>query len=197
MIKISDNISISNKLKALFKLDKSPVAIKVFSSEDDAKEVLSKYDGVATHCQMVYMAAHDKKSFYSTVEEQDCMKGASALGLIDQPIDVAHIDSKIEAVGYAPLEDATFDGDVILLYCNVLQTFNFAMLYAQATGKRTKADFAATQGLCSEAFAIPYLTKNENISFGCRGSRLMTDIGDDEVVIGITLDDALSISNFI
>ena len=51
--KIEDFKTISNQLKELLGLDKSPVAIKLFIDEEDAKEVLPKADDKIRHCQRV------------------------------------------------------------------------------------------------------------------------------------------------
>lgn len=187
----------SEKLKLLLKLDKNPVAVKLFESIDEAKKFLPKYEHEARHCQMVYVAAHENKSFYSTINEQSCIKGASVLGLIDNEMDVPQIEPIMNAVGYAPLKDANFDVDIVLIYCTMIQAFNFTNLYRKTTGKRINADFAGIKALCSEAIVIPMLNKKPNISLGCNGSRTSTGLRDDEMVIGLSPKDVEIITNFI
>lgn len=189
------NKEIGEKLKVLLKLDKNPVAVKLFDSLSEAEEILPKYEGKARHCQMVFDAASKGSSFYSTIDEQSCLVGAGSLGLVDMELKVKRIENHMEAVAYAPLTDAVFDADVVILYCTVMQAFDFTVLYRQATGKRFEADFAATQALCSESVVLPYLNKKPNMSLGCNGSRTNTDIRDDELVIALTMEDAKKIIN--
>lgn len=188
--------NISEKLVNTLKLDKSPVAVKMFKTEDEAKNLLPKYDGKVRHCQMVYTAAEEKKSFYATEDEIDCKIGAGSLGIIDLPtLKVERFEPVYKAVGYAPLEDANFEADAIVLYCNVMQAFNFTSLYRQATGKRFEPNFAGTQALCSEIIVIPNKTEKPNLSLGCRGSRKFSGLREDEEVIGLTIDDAKVITD--
>ena len=180
---------IGEKLKILLKLDKNPVAIKLFESIDEVDKILPKHEDKARHCQMVYEAASEGSSFYATLDEQECLVGASVLGL--------SIETPMKAIAYAPLQKANFDVDVIILYTTVMQAFDFTTIYRQATGKRFEADFAATQALCSEAVVIQYQNKKPNMSLGCKGSRSYTGFKPDEVVIALTVEDAEEIMNYI
>ena len=171
---------IGEKLKILLKLDKNPVAIKLFESIDEVDKILPKHEDKARHCQMVYEAASEGSSFYATLDEQECLVGASVLGLSDNKVKVASIETPRKAIAYAPLQKA-----------------NFTTIYRQATGKRFEADFAATQALCSEAVVIPYQNKKPNMSLGCKGSRSYTGFKPDEVVIALTVEDAEEIMNYI
>ncbi|OED30645.1 DUF169 domain-containing protein [Methanosphaera sp. WGK6] len=196
-VHIRDYERISGKLKILFKLDKSPVAVKLYKSENDVKKILPKFEDKAKHCQLTYISAQNKKSFYATVNEVDCKSGAGSLGLLDVPnLKVPKAEPINEAVAYAPLENATFEPDVVILYCNVMQAFDFITLYRRSTGKRLQPDLAGTQALCSESVIIPKETKKPNISFGCPGSRAFSDLKEDELIISLTVDDAEIISNF-
>ena len=188
---------IGEKLKILLKLDKNPVAIKLFESIDEVDKILPKHEDKARHCQMVYEAASEGSSFYATLDEQECLVGASVLGLSDNKVKVASIETPMKAIAYAPLQKANFDVDVIILYTTVMQAFDFTTIYRQATKKRFEADFAATQALCSEAVVIPYQNKKPNMSLGCKGSRSYTGFKPDEVVIALTVEDAEEIMNYI
>ncbi|WP_455645179.1 DUF169 domain-containing protein [Methanosphaera sp.] len=196
-VNIEDYERISEKLKILLKLDKSPVAVKLYESEEDVQKILPKYDDKAKHCQLTYITAQDKKSFYATVDEIDCKSGAGSLGLLDVPnLKVPKAEPNNEAVAYMPLEKAEFEPDSIILYCNVMQAFDFITLYRRSTGNRLQPDLAGTQALCSESVIIPKETKKPNISFGCYGSRAFSDLKEDELIISLTIEDAETIANF-
>ena len=92
---------IGEKLKILLKLDKNPVAIKLFESIDEVDKILPKHEDKARHCQMVYEAASEGSSFYATLDEQECLVGASVLGLSDNKVKVASIETPMKAIAYA------------------------------------------------------------------------------------------------
>ena len=191
----NDYQEMSQKLKEILNLDKSPVAVKLFKTEDEALENLSKVEP-KTHCQHVFDTAMDEEFGYATLEEQTCPRGAYALGLTEQEMKGAYkLDEKMGAVGYAPLEKATFVPDAILIYGIPLQTLTVAQKYMNKCNNRFKADFSGKQSLCADAVSIPYKTGESNITFGCRGSRGFTDIKPEEMIISLTLNDAQAIIN--
>ena len=192
-----DYKELSQNLKLSLGIKKNPVSIKLFQSKDEAAEILPKFDDKVRHCRMINIVATEGRSFYSTLDEMACNVGAAVLGLQDVKLKVEHSEPDKEAVGYAPLEDAPFDVDAIVLYCNVMQAYEFTTTYRKATGNRINADFAGTQALCSEAVIIPSHNNRPNISFGCMGSRNDGKLEPDELVIGLTLDDAKAISDYV
>ncbi len=195
---IGDYIAISQKLQLMFELDKSPVSIKLYEYTDEISEELPKIQKKARHCEMVYEAAKNKSKFYATLDENSCTKGATVLGLMDSTLmnTIPKIDPIIEAVGYAPLEESPFVPDSVILYCNPVQIMKIARLLLQTTEKRINSDFGGVSSLCADVVAKPYLTNQSNVSFGCNGSREYTDIDDNELVMGLTMEDILSIVNY-
>lgn len=188
----------SKKLQAMIKLDKYPVSVKLFENIDDVDKLLDKFQGKLKHCGMVYEVATKHNSFYATLDEYLCPRGATALGLIDAKLgDVPKVDPIINAVGYAPLDNSPFKPDVIVVYCTPIQAMNLTQLLRQTTGKRFNADFAGIQSLCSDIVAKPFISQQSNMSLGCNGSRADTDIKDEEVIIGLTFDDLKAITDFV
>lgn len=196
--KQEDYEKISQKLQTMFEIDKSPVSVKLYEYKDEASEVLSKYEGKERHCGMVYEVAKNKSVFYATYDEMSCPNGAIALGLLDAKLidGVPKVDPIIEAVGYAPLEKSPFIPDSIVLYCNPIQIMKISQILRQATGKRLKGDFGGIASLCADVVSKPFLTNESNVSFACNGSRGFTDIADGELVIGLTIEDVLSLVNY-
>lgn len=196
--KQEDYVMISQKLQTMFELDKSPVSVKLYEYEDEASEVLSKYDGKERHCGMVYEVATKKSVFYATYDEMSCPNGAIALGLLDGNLikGISKVNPIMQAVGYAPLEKSPFIPDSVVLYCNPIQIMKISQILRQATGKRLHADFGGIASLCADVVSKPYLTSESNVSFACNGSRGFTDISDEELVIGLTIEDVLSLVNY-
>ncbi|RAP47590.1 MAG: hypothetical protein BZ136_06060 [Methanosphaera sp. rholeuAM74] len=185
------NKEISEKIIKLLDLDKDPVAIKMFKSEDDAKKYLPRTGEQMRHCEMVYKAAKEKEAFYSTVEEQSCPGGSTSLGLREGTLadDIVILDPIYNAIAYSPLESAEYEPDVIILYVNPLQALKFKQTLRKVSHKRYHADFTGSQSLCSDVVSKPILNNESNLSFGCNGSRRCTDIRDDELVMGLIMED--------
>lgn len=196
--KTSDYEMISQKIQTMFELDKSPVAVKLYEDEEEAKKILPKYEGKERHCGMVYDAAKNKSTYYATLDEISCPNGAIALGLMDAKLieGVPKIEPIMNAVAYAPLEKSQFEPDSVIMYCNAIQIMKITQILRQSSGKRTHADSGGIASLCGDVVAKPYNTKESNASFACKGSRGFTDIRPDEMVIGLTMEDILSITNY-
>lgn len=182
---------LSQKLKAAIGMTKEPVAIKVYDNVEDAEKELPKFEGQLKHCQLVSDASTKNKSYYATVEEINCPNGALALGLTEQVIDAfPQITPVKAAIGYAPLSEATFTPDVIVIYAIPAKAFKVAQLFKTKLKKRFEANYNGTASLCADAVSYPYESGNSNMTLGCMGSRKFSDIEDEEMVIGLTLADA-------
>jgi uncharacterized protein (DUF169 family) len=219
--KVEDYAEISKTLKNKLNLTNSPVAVKLFLSEEDAKSVLNKTDEKSRHCEMIQKASQGE-SFYATIEEESCKGGAAAIGLRDFPEElitgekyfsskkyssmgtsahalrqVSKVDTMMEAIGYMPLEDATFAVDVVVIKCKPVDAMLLVQAEGYVLGKRFNADFSGIQSVCSDVVASPYMNKEPNITFGCNGSRRLADIKPDEVIIGLPVENLGCIINSI
>ncbi|MCD7781529.1 MAG: DUF169 domain-containing protein [Methanosphaera sp.] len=177
---------VASIIESITDMEHSPVAIKLFESIDEASSILPLCEDNLKHCQFVCKAFDSK--FYTTIDQHECPKGASVLGLMDMDMDVAQIDTKMEAVGYAPLGESPFMPDSILLYLKPINAFKFIKVYYNATGNRINADLAGVSAVCSESIIIPMKNNEPNISLGCTGSRISSDLADDELIISLTMD---------
>ena len=200
---------VSRELKDKLGLDKSPVAIKFILREEDIPEGIKKIDENIRHCEMVQKAAHGE-TFYATNEEQMCKGGASALGLMETPEkiktgefyqslgrfsslgsakrtmeSIPKIDPMMKAIIYAPLENAKFDPDVIVIISKPAQAMKLAQALVYTSGGRVEADFSGIQSICADAVAGPFLRGTANITLGCSGSRQYADIKEEEVIVGL------------
>ncbi|MBQ6444469.1 MAG: DUF169 domain-containing protein [Methanosphaera sp.] len=187
-----NNNELSQKLNEQVGMEKEPVAIKVYDDAACAEAELTKYDGQARHCQLTFESSTEGKSFYATANEMNCPNGALALGFTDKQVDAfPQIPPIKQALGYAPLKDATFEPDVIIIYATPVQALKIAKLYKATFKKRFEANFNGTASLCADAVSSPYVSGQSNMTLGCTGSRKFSDIKDEEMVIGLTYADAV------
>jgi len=202
---------LSQALTDVLKLDGSPVAVKLAKTEANVPKGYRHLNEVLRHCEMVQMARRGAK-FYATVEQHACKGGAGMLGVIDIPeniksgefyyklgrfssvehaeqtmSDIPYVDFKTFATVYAPLKEASFTPDVIVLLCNPQQ----AMLIAQANvyelHSRNIADFSGIQSLCGDAVAAPLTRGTINFTLGCSGSRKYAKVHEDELIVGVPM----------
>lgn len=194
------------------KLTCKPVAMKLLKSEDDIPEGLELIGEKVRHCEMVRKASLGEK-FYSTAEEQMCLGGAGAIGLMEMPEKLANgekyyslgrfkdletaksLTSKLSIVEdkhwgmlYAPLDEADFKADVIQIITEPVGGMKLAQSIVYASGEKINPNFAGIQSLCGDAFANPYIEKGVNFTLGCDGSRKAADVKDNEMAIGISAD---------
>ncbi|WP_295612490.1 DUF169 domain-containing protein [uncultured Methanobrevibacter sp.] len=199
---------IGSKVKLITK----PVAMKLIKSEDEIPEGFNLIDEKVRHCEMVRKASLGEK-FYSTAEEQMCLGGAGAIGLMEMPEKLANgekyyslgrfkdletaksLTSKLSIVEdkhwgmlYAPLDEADFKADVIQIITEPVGGMKLAQSIVYASGEKINPNFAGIQSLCGDAFANPYIEKGVNFTLGCDGSRKAADVKDNEMAIGISAD---------
>lgn len=199
---------IGSKVKLITK----PVAMKLIKSEDEISEGFNLIDEKVRHCEMVRKASLGEK-FYSTAEEQMCLGGAGAIGLMEMPEKLANgekyyslgrfkdletaksLTSKLSIVEdkhwgmlYAPLDEADFKADVIQIITEPVGGMKLAQSIVYASGEKINPNFAGIQSLCGDAFANPYIEKGVNFTLGCDGSRKAADVKDNEMAIGISAD---------
>lgn len=200
---------VSKKLKDNLGLDRSPVALKFVLNKEDLPEDIKKIDNPVRHCEMVTRASRGEM-FYATSQDQSCKGGAAAIGMGKAPQklktgefyyelgrfssigaakrtmdSIPKIDMEIYATIYAPLEEATFHPDVIIVISNPAQAMKLAQALVYTLGGRLEADFAGIQSICADAVAGPFMRKTPNFTLGCSGSRQFAGIEDQEIIVGL------------
>lgn len=191
-------------------LTTKPVAMKLIKTENDLIEGYGLIDEKIRHCEMVRKASLGDK-FYSTIDQQMCLGGAGAIGLIDMPLKLANgekyfslgrfkdletakkLTSKLSIIKdqswgiiYAPLDEADFEADIIQIITEPVGGMKLAQSIVYETGEKINPSFAGIQSLCGDAFANPYVSKGVNFTLGCDGSRKAADVKDNEMAIGIS-----------
>ncbi|MEE0025232.1 DUF169 domain-containing protein [Methanobrevibacter sp.] len=211
-IELEKNQKYCDVIGSKVKLITKPVAMKLIKSEDEVPEGFDLIDEKVRHCEMVRKASLGEK-FYSTAEEQMCLGGAGAIGLMEMPEKLANgekyyslgrfkdletaksLTSKLSIVEdkhwgmlYAPLDEADFKADVIQIITEPVGGMKLAQSIVYASGEKINPNFAGIQSLCGDAFANPYIEKGVNFTLGCDGSRKAADVKDNEMAIGISAD---------
>lgn len=204
-----DNKFLSNTIKEKINLENSPVAIKFIVNEKDLPKNMEKIDSKIRHCEMVVEASKGA-SFYATDDEQLCKGGSSALGLTEAPEKVKSgqmyfglgrfksigsakrtmdsipkVDLKSYALAYAPLEEADFDPDIVVIIANPKQAMIISQASIYSLGGRIEADFSGIQSICGDAVAGPFTREKPNVTLGCSGSRSYADLKDEQVIFGL------------
>ncbi len=204
-------VALSRTLQTVLDLKGAPVAIKLLRTEADVPKGLDHLNEVIRHCEMVQKARRGSK-FYATVEQHACKGGAGMLGVIDIPEniksgefyyklgrfesvehagevmhEVPGVDFKVYGTAYAPLADAPFEPDVVLVIVNPRQAMMIAQANVYELHARNNADFSGIQSLCGDAVAAPLLRGNINFTLGCSGSRKYAKVSENELIVGIPI----------
>jgi uncharacterized protein (DUF169 family) len=208
----------SNTIKEILKLETSPVSVKLFENEEEAKSILEKTESIM-HCQAIITASKGY-SFYGSGTEIGCQIGAGILGLNEISEDtlngtkfnqmnvtstqengkklidsVPKYDKRIEAIGYMPLEKTKIKPDVIVIIAKPRQIFDLIRANAYPEGKKMDNSVGGTQSLCGDIVINSIITNEAHISFGCMGSHMATELQEDQVIIGIPISKLEEITN--
>jgi len=207
----TQNEILSSKIKEQIDLDLSPVAVKLFINKSEIHEGISKVEGGEhRHCEMVQKATQGDMFYATSAELQGCKGGVGALGLMDMPepiktgamhhsmgkfstrgaakrtVDaIPKIEPIMDAIAYAPLENAPFDPDVVLIIAKPLQAMKISQGMLYTMGGRLEANFGGIQSICSDTTAGPYTTGKPNFTLGCYGSRKFAKVQADEIIVGM------------
>ncbi len=208
----SDNSRYSEIIKEKLGLEREPVAVKFVKTEEDIPQGIEKVAKKARHCEFVTQAAAGD-IFYASAQEQACKGGSSAMGLEPRPPKVESgefyfglgrfdsvetskkvvdslpkVDEENFALLYAPLKDADFVPDTLIIIANPIAGMKTAQAIVYNTGERAQANFAGIQSLCADAVAGTYTTGKPNATLGCDGSRGYAGIKEDEIIYALAKD---------
>jgi len=197
---------IADQLTRQLDLDIPPVQVSYL--EEPPKGVEEHPGGVPSVC--TFFAFGAEKSFYATLpKHEDCEVGAYVLGIppagevgvrlmstIGRMQSVGYLNPGEEAtvphnatppkyVAYGPLGSLEMPPTGVLLFANPKS----AMLAAEAAGSGADAQPVSINGrpMCA---IMPILNQGTpvGLSLGCTGSRIYTDLGMDNMVVGIRGD---------
>lgn len=206
-----DYREIAGELKELLQMEGSPVAVKLVKADEETSGPrLEK----RRHCEFIQEARLNGLKGHATAEEHLCKGGAAAMGLCSLPAPVADgsmyhklgnystpeaahetvkavpmLDEEYYASEYAPLEDADFEPDVVVLILKPAQALRLSQAYLHERGGRITGDYSGIQSLCADAVAAVIQRGLPNITMGCNGSRKYAGIKPEELAVGVPVEE--------
>lgn len=210
------NIINSSKVVELYlDLDRRPVGVKFFYSEDqeDFDSLgLDLYDRKITYCNAVQRASKGH-AFKLDKLNQGCPNGAFAMGFtpVPQPIEsgqgrhklgiydsldvservskgMKFMEEKPLGITVMPLKDYKSPPDIVIV---VGQPYNIMRLiqgYGHHYGTSDNFKTCGLMAVCNDLTTYPMNTGDINMTFLCPGTRLVADWEQGEVGIGIPWD---------
>jgi uncharacterized protein (DUF169 family) len=202
----------SGILKSSLGIDENIVGVRLFKSEAEIPKDLDSVERPFHYCSMIQGARLEGKSFLARADYHACKGGASGIGLLQCPENIAtgalyfdklhkcatlDVGSSIAAnmprllpgstiaTYVAPLDKMVMNPDVVILVGNPLVARRIVQAVMFKVGKRASFNTAGIQSFCVDATASPYLKGEVNVSFGCDGSARNSGLEDDVVVVGI------------
>lgn len=92
---------------------------------------------------------------------------------------------EIEDLYLFPLETAIMEPDVVIIEDQPERLMWILLACVNANkGERIETNSAVMRATCLDCTAIPYKRQKVNLSLGCFGCRMATDIADDEALVG-------------
>lgn len=210
-----DTKELGKKLEELLELEYPTVGVKLAKSKDEIPKGYEELDEPIRHCEMIQIARKEGKKFYASLDKHTCKGGAYAIGILQNPPEplatgklyyklgnfeseegavktveaIPKVKEKIYASVYAPLSDADFDPDSIIIITSPKKGLRLVQALLYKEGGRFQADFAGIQSLCADAVAAVKVRGVANATLGCNGSRKYARIEDGEMVFAFPLSD--------
>ncbi len=202
----------SDILKSSLGIRDNIVGVRLFKSEAEIPQDLDSVERPFHYCGMIQGARLEGKSFLARADYHACKGGASGLGIMQCPENIAtgslyfdklhkcetkdvgiNIASNMPrllpgstiATYVAPLDKMVMRPDVVIIVGNPLKARRIVQAVMFKEGGRSTFTTAGIQSLCVDATASPYLKGEVNVSLGCDGSAKNSGLLDDDVVVGI------------
>lgn len=202
-------------------LETNPVGVKLLRKEEDIPKDIEMITEPLRYCEMVQAARLRGETTMAKVDMHSCKGGASGLGLMEFPENIAsgnlyfsklnkvvtkEAGSKIVssfpaqkaestvATLVAPLDKMTVKPDVVIFVGKPFQARRVVQAALCQEGGRVNFDTAGIQSFCVDATSSPILKGDVNVSMGCDGAAKNAGLEDDFVVVGIPFDMAEKIT---
>ena len=205
-------------MREVLGLTYEPIAVKflVEKTWPDGFEMPSE----RRYCQ-VLMGAREGGELLLTAENISCPAAAWALGFKEPPPKLSSGEmpasmgifgspaaakntlstmprlemGKYKMVACCPLGQAPFEPDVVVLESAVEHLMWVALAQVFETGGRLEFSTAILQATCVDGTIIPFLTQRIHASLGCYGCREVTNMAENECVVGFPIKDLNNIVN--
>lgn len=199
-------------LKSALGLSDNVVGVRLFKSESEIPKELASMEKPIHYCSMVQGARKEGKSFLARPDQHACKGGASGLGLVACPDNIASgalyfeklhkcetpdvganiatnmpriLPGSTIATYVAPLDKMVMNPDVVIFVGKPLAARRIVQAVMFNKGGRASFNTAGIQSFCVDATTSPFLKGEVNVSLGCDGSARNSGLEDDFVVVGI------------
>lgn len=202
----------AQKLKEILCLRWEPVAVRLQRPGEAVPPGLIEPNIPLRHCQSIMIARRGHR-LYMPPRSHACPDASGIMGLSEMPpklrsgelyllfkklpdIETARrmIQARPEfppgsymATMLAPLEEATFEPDVIIMTLLPEQAMWLSCAQTYATGQRQTFHTSGFNSTCADLVVQPIQTGEPNISFGCYGARAASEIDDSELFFSLPL----------
>jgi uncharacterized protein (DUF169 family) len=202
----------SDIMKSSLGIRDNIVGVRLFKSEEEIPKDLNSVERPFHYCSMIQGARLEGKSFLARADYHACKGGASGLGIVQCPENIASgslyfdklhkcetkdvgasiaanmpriLPGSTVATYVAPLDKMVMRPDVVIFVGNPLNARRIVQAVMYKEGGRATFNTAGIQSLCVDATTSPYLKGDVNISLGCDGSAKNSGLEDEAVVVGI------------
>ena len=205
-----NNKELAEAFKNMLTLRWSPVAVKLLKPDEPIPDNISEPSVPLRHCQAITVARRGN-SLYMPPSKHACPDGSAIMGLVPMSpklrsgelyllfkklpnIECAQkmIASRpeFEAGEYrasvvAPLEDATFEPDVVIFTIYPEQIMWLCCASSYGSGERHVFHTSGYNSTCADLTVQVMKSQKMNISFGCYGARAISDINDFEAYLSV------------
>lgn len=200
----------SKTIKEILGLRWDPVAVRMMRRGEERPPETIEPNIPLRHCQSVIVARRGN-CLYMPPRSHACPDGSGILGLVEMSekfksgelyllfkkmpnIETAQkmIGSRLEFEPYsyeatllAPLDQATFEPDVVIFTLYPEQAMWMCCAQTYSNGERQNFRTSGFNSACSDLIIQPMKTGEMNISFGCYGARASSEINDFELYLSV------------
>jgi len=205
----------SGILKSSLGLRDNVVGVRLFKSEAEIPKDLESVERPFHYCSMIQGARLEGKSYLARADYHKCKGGASGLGLLACPENIASgalyfdklhkcetpevgvniatnmpriLPGSTVATYVAPLDKMVMNPDVVLFVGKPLTARRIVQAVMFKKGGRANFSTAGIQSFCVDATTSPYLKGEVSVSLGCDGSARNSGMEDEYVVVGIPFE---------
>lgn len=191
------------------RLRTDPVGVKLFKDLTSIPPNIPKVPDKLTVCQLSTLARLHRLTYYATVDDIACRRGASSIGLrgISEEECVAEdaythtLDvetarrlyrfipmlppNSSKAVLMGPLDELPTEPDAVLVVGNPGQMLKVVEGYVWGRGEPLTLSSTGLHGVCGDGIARALATGKISLSFPCGGARRVGLYADEEMVAAI------------
>jgi uncharacterized protein (DUF169 family) len=210
---LTDYAKCSQIIMETLGLKNEPVAVTLIKKGEPLPEGYEVPDKNIRHCQSIMRARRGDKLLL-VAEKHACVVGASALGLLPIPDKVRsgefHYNigmfgsveaakkmieerpqlelGSIIATVVTPLSKAKLKPDVVVITGMPEQMYWLLPVAAKFNeGGKSVVELEPFQATCAYSTVYPYLHDTVAMSIGCYGCRRSTDLGPEEMLVGVPI----------